>query len=51
VAPSSGGYVGGFRLEQAYSHEPPILMDALDRVSAELELAQDSGWEVDPAGS
>jgi hypothetical protein len=26
-------------------------MDALDRVSAELELAQDGGREVDPAGS
>ena len=51
VAPSSGGYVGGFRFEQAYAYEPPILTDALDRVSAELELAQDGGREVDPAGS
>lgn len=51
VAPTRGGCVGGVRFEQAYAHEPPILMDALDRVSAELELAQDGGREVDPAGS
>jgi hypothetical protein len=50
LTPSSGGHVGGCRFERAH-YEPPILMDALDRVSAELELAQDGGREVDPAGS
>ena len=51
MAPTRGGRVGGFWFEQAYAYQPPMLMDPLDRVSAQLELAQDGGREVDPAGS
>jgi hypothetical protein len=37
-------------LEQAYPDQPVVVIDALDRVSVELELADDGGWEVNPAG-
>ncbi len=37
-------------MEQAHADQPPVVMDALDRVSVQLELADDGGWEADPAG-
>jgi hypothetical protein len=37
-------------MEQAHADELPVVIDALDRVSVELELGDDGGWEVDPAG-
>jgi hypothetical protein len=37
--------------EQADAYQPPVVMDALDRVSVRLEFAQDRGREVNPAGA
>jgi hypothetical protein len=37
-------------LEQAYPDQPVVVIDALDRVSVERELADDGGREVNPAG-
>jgi hypothetical protein len=45
-----GGYGRGFWLEQAHPDQPLVFIDALDRVSVELELADDGGREVNPAG-
>ena len=46
-----GRCVGGLGFEQADAYQPAVVMDALDRVSVELEFAQDGGGEVDPAGA
>ena len=46
-----GGCVGGLWFEQADADQPSVVMDALDRVSVELEFAQDGGGEVNPAGA
>ena len=48
--PGRGGYVRGFSLEQAHADQPPVVIDALDRVAVQLELGDDGGWEVNPAG-
>jgi hypothetical protein len=45
-----GGSVGGFWMEQAHADEPVVVVDALDDVSVQLELGDDGGWEVNPAG-
>jgi hypothetical protein len=37
-------------MEQAHADQPPVVIDALDRVSVQLELADDGGREVNPAG-
>jgi len=37
-------------MEQAHADELPVVIDALDRVSVQLELGDDGGWEVNPAG-
>jgi hypothetical protein len=37
-------------MEQAHADQPPVVIDALDRVSVQLELGDDGGWEVNPAG-
>ena len=36
-------------MEQAHADQPPVVIDALDRVSVQLELADDGGREVNPA--
>jgi hypothetical protein len=38
-------------LQQADADLPAMLVDALDRVPVELELADDYGGEVNPAGA
>jgi hypothetical protein len=38
-----------FWMEQAHPEQPPVVIDALDRVSVQLELADNSGREVNPA--
>ncbi len=43
------GRVGRFWIEQAHADQPPVVIDALDRVSVQLELADDGGWEANPA--
>jgi hypothetical protein len=51
--PECGGGVGWLprsRMEQAHADELPVVIDALDRVSVELELGDEGGWEVNPAG-
>jgi hypothetical protein len=48
--PGPGGYVRGFWLEQAHADQPPVVIDALDRVAVQLELGDGGGWEVNPAG-
>jgi hypothetical protein len=37
-------------MEQAHADQPPVVIDTLDRVSVQLELADDGGWEVNPGG-
>jgi hypothetical protein len=37
-------------MEQAHADQSPVVIDALDRVSVQLELGHDGGWEVNPAG-
>jgi hypothetical protein len=37
-------------MEQAHADQPPVVIDALDEVSVQLELGDDGGWEVNPAG-
>lgn len=37
-------------MEQPHADQPPVVMDALDEVSAQLELGDDGRWEVNPAG-
>jgi hypothetical protein len=49
-APGRGGRCEGFWLEQAHPDQPAVFIDALDRVSAQIELAHDGGREVNPAG-
>jgi hypothetical protein len=34
---------------QAHADQPPMVIDALDRVPVQPKLADDGGWEVDPA--
>jgi hypothetical protein len=45
------GCFGGVWLEQAHADDPPVVLDALDRVSVQLELGHDGGREVNPAGA
>jgi hypothetical protein len=40
----------GFWADQTHVDQPPVVIDALDRVSVQLELAHDDGGEVNPAG-
>jgi hypothetical protein len=47
---AAGARGRGFWIEQAHSGQPPVVIDAVDQVSVELELADDGGWEVNPAG-
>jgi hypothetical protein len=35
-------------VEQAHADQPPLVIDALDRVPVHLKLAHDSGWKVNP---
>jgi hypothetical protein len=37
-------------MQQAHADQPPVVIDALDDVSVQLELGDDRGWEVNPAG-
>jgi len=48
--PGRGGCVRRFWMQQAHADEPPVVIDALDDVSVELELGDDGGREVNPAG-
>jgi len=36
-------------MEQSHAYQPPVLIDALDLISVQLELADDGGREVNPA--
>jgi hypothetical protein len=48
VASPCGWWIGGFGLEQSDAEQLALLVDALDRVPVELELADDDGGKVDP---
>ena len=37
-------------MEQSHADEPPVAIDALDDISVQLELGDDAGREVNPAG-
>jgi hypothetical protein len=37
-------------MEQSHAYQPPVVIDALNRVSVQLELADDGGREVNPGG-
>jgi hypothetical protein len=49
-APGRNRCSEGFWLEQAHPDQPAVIIDALDRVSAQIELAHDGGREGNPAG-
>jgi hypothetical protein len=51
VAPACGWWIGGFGLEQSDAEELALLVDALDHVPVELELADDDGGKVNPTGA
>jgi hypothetical protein len=51
VAPAGGWWIGGFGLDQSDAEEFALLLDTLDHVPAELELADDDGGKVNPAGA
>jgi hypothetical protein len=38
-------------MEPAHADQPPVVIDALDDVSVQLELGDDGGREVNPAGA
>jgi hypothetical protein len=42
--------LGGGLARQAHPDQPTVIIDALDRVSVQIELAHDGGREVNPAG-
>ena len=44
------GRVGMFWLEQAHASQPPVVIDALDRVPVQFEFGHDGGWKVNPTG-
>jgi hypothetical protein len=48
--PVRGRCVGWFWMEQAHADQLLVVIDALDDVSVQLELADDGGWEGNPAG-
>jgi hypothetical protein len=54
-APSVCGWcvecVAGFWIEKPHADQPPLFVDAFDDVSVHLELGDDGGREVDPAGA
>jgi hypothetical protein len=37
-------------MEQSQADEPPVVIDALDDISVQLELGDDGGREVNPGG-
>ncbi len=43
--PWRGGCFGGFWPEQAHADQPPMVIDTLNRVSAQLELGHDCALE------
>lgn len=45
-----GGSLGGLWAQEAHADHPPVLVDALEGVPAQLELGHDRGREVNPAG-
>jgi hypothetical protein len=47
--PGCGGYLPRFWIDQPHANKPPVLIDALDLISVQLELADDGGREVNPA--
>jgi hypothetical protein len=52
AAPPCGGWIGHFGLEQANAEQSAMLMDSLDHVPVELELADDDGGKsIPPAGN
>jgi hypothetical protein len=46
-----GGYPLRFWIDQPYASKPPLLIDALNRVSVQFKLADDGRWEVNPASA
>jgi hypothetical protein len=48
---AAAGVSGGFWMDQAHADESPVVMYALDCVSVQLQLGNDGGREVDPAGA
>ena len=40
----------GFWIEKPHADRPPVFIDALDDVSVQLQLGDDGGREVNPAG-
>jgi hypothetical protein len=50
AAGAQAGRFPGFWIEHAHPGQPPLVIDAVVEVSVQLELADDGGWEVNPAG-
>jgi hypothetical protein len=51
AAPVCGWWIGGFGLKQSDAEELALLVDALDHVPVELELADDDGGKVNLSGA
>ena len=51
MASACGLWIGGFGLEQSEGEELAVLVDALDHVPVELELADDDGGKVNTTGA
>ena len=51
AAPAYRWWIGGFGLKQPDAEELALLVDALDYVPVELELADDDGGKVNPTGA
>ena len=45
------GYLLRFWIDQPHASKPPVLIDALNRVSVQFKLADDGGREVNPASA
>jgi hypothetical protein len=51
AAPAYRWWIGGSGLEQSDAEELALLVDALDHLPVELELADDDGGKVNPTGA
>ena len=45
------GYLLRFWIDQPHASKPPVLIDALNRVSVQFKLADDGGREINPASA
>ena len=51
VAPRCGSCLSRFWVNQPHTDQPALVIDALDRISVQLELGDDGSREVNAAGA